>query len=151
MKLYFFILVAFSLKQDTGPFEQLKQLEGCWQRTGTSVPEYEEWKIQNSFSMVGRMYKVNEGDTLVSEEILLIKNQQQVFYQAKTYNQPEQGRVSFRLTGYQNGSYFFENPKHDYPRRIVYSFKGSDSLHAWIDAGDNNASTRVDFHFKRVK
>jgi hypothetical protein len=151
MKLYFFILVAFSFKQDTGPFEQLKQLEGCWQRTGTSVPEYEEWKIQNSFSMVGRMYKVNEGDTLVSEEILLIKNQQQVFYQAKTYNQPEQGRVSFRLTGYQNGSYFFENPKHDYPRRIVYSFKGSDSLHAWIDAGDNNASTRVDFHFKRVK
>ena len=151
MNLHSILLLTFFFKLDAGPFEQLKQLEGCWQRTGTSVPEYEEWKIRDSFSMVGRMYKVNEGDTLVSEEILLIKNQQQVFYQAKTYNQPEQERVSFRLTGYQNGSYFFENPKHDYPRRIVYSFKGSDSLHAWIDAGDNNASTRVDFHFKRVK
>lgn len=151
MNLHSILLLIFFFKLDADPFDQLKQLEGCWQRTGTSVPEFEEWKIRDSFSMVGRMYKVNEGDTLVSEEILLIQNQQQVFYQAKTFNQPEQERVSFRLTGYQNGSYFFENPKHDFPRRIVYSFKGSDSLHAWIDAGDNNASTRVDFHFKRVK
>ncbi|MCF1715484.1 DUF6265 family protein [Flavihumibacter sp. RY-1] len=151
MNLHSILLLTFFFKLDADPFDQLKQLEGCWQRTGTSVPEFEEWKIRDSFSMVGRMYKVKEGDTMVSEEILLIKKQQQVFYQAKTFNQPEQERVSFRLTGYQNGSYVFENPKHDYPRRIVYSFKGLDSLHAWIDAGDSKASTRVDFHFKRVK
>lgn len=151
MNLHSILLLIFFFKLDADPFDQLKQLEGCWQRTGTSVPEFEEWKIRDSFSMVGRMYKVKEGDTLVSEEILLIKKQQQVFYQAKTFNQPEQERVSFRLTGYQNGSYFFENPKHDFPRRIVYSFKGLDSLHAWIDAGVDKASDRVDFYFKRVK
>jgi hypothetical protein len=144
-------LLVFFLQQDTSPFDQLKRLEGCWQRTGTSVPEFEEWKIQDSVSMIGRMYKVKESDTLVSEEILLIKKQHQVFYQAKTFNQPEQERISFWLTGYQNGSFVFENPKHDYPRRIVYSFKGTDSLHAWIDAGVDKASDRVDFYFKRVR
>ena len=151
MNLHSILLLTFFFKLDADPFDQLKQLEGCWQRTGTSVPEFEEWKIRDSFSMVGRMYKVKEGDTLVSEEILLIKKQQQVFYQAKTFNQPEQERASFRLTGYQNGSYVFENPKHDYPRRIVYSFKGSDSLHAWIDAGIDKTSDRVDFYFKRLR
>lgn len=151
MNLFFLVILAFLFKQDADPFDQLKQLEGCWQRTDTSVPEFEEWKILDSVTMVGRMYKVKEGDTLVSEEILLIKKQQQVFYQAKTFNQPEQERVSFRLTGYKNDTYVFENPKHDYPRRIVYSFKGLDSLHAWIDAGIDKTSDRVDFYFKRLR
>lgn len=145
-----FILACF-LQQDPGPFDQLKQLTGCWQRIGTAVPEFEEWKRRDSVSLVDRMYKVRGKDTLVSEEILLVKMQNQIVYQAKAFNQPEQERINFRLTGYQDGTFVFENPSHDYPKRIVYSFIGRDALHAWIDAGDSKSSERIDFRFKRIR
>jgi hypothetical protein len=149
MHLIFFL--ACILQQDPSPFDQLKQLTGCWQRIGTTLPEFEEWKLRDSASLVGRMYKVRGKDTLVSEEILLVKMQNQVVYQAKAFNQPEQERISFRLTGYQDGTFVFENPSHDYPKRIVYSFTGRDALHAWIDAGDSKPSERIDFKFKKIR
>ena len=145
-----FILACF-LQQDPAPFDQLKQLTGCWQRIGTALPEFEEWKLRDSVSLVGRMYKVRGKDTLVSEEILLVKMQNQVVYQAKAFNQPEQDRISFRLKGYKGGSFVFENPSHDFPKRIVYSFTGTDALHAWIDAGDSNPLERIDFRFKKIR
>lgn len=145
-----FILACF-LQQDPGPFDQLKQLTGCWQRIGTNLPEFEEWRQRDVASLVGRMYKVNGKDTLVSEEILLVKMQNQIVYQAKAFNQPEQERISFRLTGYQDGTFVFENPSHDYPKRIVYSFTGTDALHAWIDAGDSKPSERIDFKFNKIR
>jgi hypothetical protein len=145
-----FILACF-LQQDPGPFDQLKQLTGCWQRIGTTLPEFEEWRQRDATSLIGRMYKVRGKDTLVSEEILLVKMQNQVVYQAKAFNQPEQERISFRLTGYQDGTFVFENPSHDYPKRIVYSFTGRDALHAWIDAGDSKPSERIDFKFNKIR
>lgn len=145
-----FILACF-LQQDPGPFDQLKQLTGCWQRIGTNLPEFEEWRQRDVASLVGRMYKVNGKDTLVSEEILLVKMQNQIVYQAKAFNQPEQERISFRLTRYKDGAFVFENPAHDYPKRIVYSFTGTDALHAWIDAGVSKPSKRIDFKFKKIR
>jgi hypothetical protein len=51
-----------------------------------------------------------------------------------------------------NGSVFtFENPLHDFPRRIVYELVNNDSLHAWIDGGPEGTGKRNDFYYKRVQ
>ena len=42
----------------------------------------------------------------------------------------------------------FENPAHDYPKRIIYARSGDDELVASID--DGSGAKRVGYPFRRV-
>ena len=63
----------------------------------------------------------------------------------------EKTPTAFSLTRINNRSFFFENPSHDYPKRIVYELISKDSLHAWIDGGEHVKDSRVDFYFRRMQ
>lgn len=144
-------LVQTSEPLATDQFRELYCFEGRWQRLGKSSPEFEEWKILQSNLLEGRMYKINGIDTIVSEEIRLLEINNEILYQAKAFNQSEQGRINFILTSHSNNTFIFENSTHDFPKRIIYQFKASDSLHAWIDAGLKDSTSRIDFYFRKVK
>jgi hypothetical protein len=45
----------------------------------------------------------------------------------------------------------FENPAHDYPQRIIYRKRGTDSLVARIEGDMNRQSRAVDFPSVRVQ
>lgn len=155
MKSKVFILLLFLFTRDEpeftiDQFKELYRLEGRWQRLGKSGPEFEEWKVFHPNLLEGRMYKVKGNDTIVSEVIRLVEINNEILYQAKAFNQPEQGRINFKLTGLSNDVFVFENATHDFPKRIVYQFNGSDSLHAWIDGGKSDSSSRIDFYFRKV-
>ncbi|KYP15765.1 MAG: hypothetical protein A1D16_05345 [Flavihumibacter sp. CACIAM 22H1] len=135
--------------QQADPMKTFDRLEGRWQRLNKSTPEFEEWTRKTATLLEGRMYKVTGKDTLVSEEIRLRQTSHKILYQAKAFNQPEQDRIDFELTRHSPNSVVFENPTHDYPKRIVYEFIGRDSLHAWIDGGPADSSSRIDFYFRK--
>lgn len=155
MKSIVFILLLFLVAKDepelvTDQFKELYRLEGRWQRLGKSSPEFEEWKLVQSNLLEGRMYKINGNDTIVSEETRLVEINNVILYQAKAFNQPDQGRINFKLTSNANDEFIFENAIHDFPKRIVYQFNGSDSLHAWVDGGQTDNSSRIDFFFRKL-
>jgi hypothetical protein len=45
----------------------------------------------------------------------------------------------------------FENPQHDFPRRIVYRLQAAGSLMARIEGTENGKDRAVDFPMQRVK
>lgn len=49
------------------------------------------------------------------------------------------------MTKAENYLFVFENPEHDYPKRIVYKVIGSDSLHAFIDDGKGRSEKETGF------
>lgn len=129
----------------------IPQLEGTWQRMHVKDLQLEEWKTIDSVTMEGRMYKVQGSDTLIMENIRLAEEDGILIYQASPQKQGEQGRVSFRLTKKEHNTYVFENPEHDFPRRIIYQFTATDALHAWIDDGTEQQTNRIHFYFKKIR
>jgi len=74
-----------------------------------------------------------------------------IFYISIVEDQNKKRPISFKFTSELKNTFIFKNPDHDFPKRIVYEFIGSDSLHAYIDGGINGSGTKQDFHYHKVK
>ena len=57
--------------------------------------------------------------------------------------------TDFRLTRSSASEAVFENPQHDFPKRIIYRRTGDDSLSASIDGGEGTKS--MAFPMQRMK
>jgi len=52
------------------------------------------------------------------------------------------------MTSSESNQFIFENPAHDFPKRIVYRLISADSLHAFIDDGVAGTK-RQHFYYKK--
>ncbi|CAN5768761.1 hypothetical protein BH11BAC3_BH11BAC3_04770 [soil metagenome] len=133
------------------PFRQLNKLEGTWMmKTGKGIIG-ESWKKINDRTLQCKGFMIKEGDTINTENVQLIKNKEGIFYIPTVTNQNNQQPVTFQLTSSANNEFVFENPQHDFPKRVVYQLISNDSLIAWIDGGNEQAGSRKMFNYKRVE
>ncbi len=64
---------------------------------------------------------------------------------------PENDQDAFnKLYNLPNDEFIFENPTHNFPKRIEYQLIAKDSLIAWIDGGMEQAGSRSVFKYKRT-
>jgi hypothetical protein len=87
---------------------------------------------------------------MVAFECLRIEARQNgIFYVAQPNGRPP---TSFRLTMIDDSTAVFENPDHDFPKRITYARSGADALTAKVDGGDGgDPSSVLRFTFARVR
>ena len=57
--------------------------------------------------------------------------------------------TDFKLTRVSSSEAFFENPEHDFPKRIIYRRTADDALTASIDAGEGTKA--MSFGYRRAK
>jgi hypothetical protein len=57
--------------------------------------------------------------------------------------------TDFKLTRVSGSEVVFENPEHDFPKRIIYRKTADDGLTASIDAGEGTKS--MSFAYRRIK
>ncbi len=88
---------------------------------------------------------------MLLENISLRQNGKDVFYIPVTINQNNQKPVKFKMASSGNNKFVFENPAHDYPKRIVYEIVNADSVHAFIDDGNDVSGKRMHFYYSRIK
>ena len=143
------VLIAFR-KQETG-FKKLYILEGTWKTETRRGALYEEWKKESATFMKGRSFKLKDADTMILENISLVEDGRDVFYIPVTINQNHQQPVKFRMASSGNDKFVFENRAHDYPKRIVYEIVHADSVHAFIDDGNDASGKRRHFYYSRLK
>lgn len=146
-----FVLHRGEPAQDKKVFTRLQVLEGLWARTGGDDELFEEWEKVDNNQLQGRVFRISNGDTVVSEQVTLSRKQHQVVYVASVANQNDQQPIPFFLISWKDKTYVFENPTHDFPKRVVYRIATPDSIHAWIDGGTGETARRVDYHYKRVR
>jgi hypothetical protein len=111
---------------------------------------YESWTNTNDTLMQSNSYKLKEKDTVLLEQVSLQHTKDGIFY-IPVVKENNMKPASFKLTSNNNNLFVFENPLHDFPKRIVYEIVSADSLHAYIDGGPANASKRSDYFFKRIE
>jgi len=126
-------------------------LTGSWLMNTSRGQTLETWESAGPDAMNGKTYRINALDTVLLETIQLTKTGTEINYIPKVTGQNDGKPVKFRLASSANNRYVFENPNHDFPKRIVYDILGKDIIHAWIDGGEQAKMKRSDFYYHRIQ
>ena len=95
--------------------------------------------------MLGMSRTVRGGRTTATEFVTLHIVDGRLVYEATPSRQTP---TRFRATTASPDRAVFENPSHDYPKRITYERKGDRAITASID--DGLGGKRVEYPFRRV-
>ena len=98
--------------------------------------------------MTGVGFSIEEGDTVLSENLYLKKFEDTWAYIALPENQTI---TLFALTEYSESKFIFENNEHDYPQRIIYEFTADGKLNAATEGMIDGELMRRDFSFVRIE
>ena len=126
-------------------FSDLAWMAGSWQSdsSGRLVSD-EHWAKPAGGVMIG-MSRTVAGDKLVSFESLRIEQRgDAIFYVASVKGKCPP--TDFKLTRATAQEVIFENPEHDFPKRIIYRKKSATELTAQVDAGEGTKSQVFTYH-----
>jgi uncharacterized protein YciI len=133
------ILLPCQAQNDLNNF---KWLEGAWEVKSATPTEgervIEEWYSLNENTMIGKSYTIYQrysdvpADTQVSEAVVLMADEEGIYYSPTVYGQNENKPVPFKLVSDYNNSFVFENKEHDFPTQIIYNPTSSTSFSSTI-------------------
>jgi hypothetical protein len=127
---------------------ELGWISGDWQTAPGGRAQIEEhWTLPAGGSMLGMSRTVAGSKTAEFEYLRIEQRNEGIYYVA----QPK-GRcpaTDFKLTRSSTQEAVFENPTHDFPKRIIYRKTGEDSLTASIDGGEG--TKQMTFTYRRKK
>lgn len=124
----------------------LKWLEGAWVGTRSSGSTFEErWSPAKGGAMLAVSRTVNAGGRMSAFEFLrIVERNGGLVYIAQPGGAPP---TEFILSELSGNRAVFDNPRHDYPKRIVYELSADGGLTATI--GFMKGGTPGRFEFKR--
>jgi len=128
--------------------QQLAWLAGSWKGTHQGGVFEEHWTGIAGQKMIGMGRFVRGGKTGFSEFLRLEQRKQKI---VMTVLAEAQGPVPFRLIKLTATEAVFENPKHDFPQRIIYRKLKQDGMLVRIEGLRGKRVVGVDFRLKRVK
>jgi len=125
-----------------------KLFPGTWKMISDKIEYYEEWRLINGSELIGIGFSIEEGDTVLSEELYVKKFADKWAYVALPVNQTI---TLFALSEYSENKFIFENEEHDYPQKIIYEFTADGKLNAATEGIIEGELMRRDFNFIRIE
>jgi hypothetical protein len=129
------------------PVSSLSWLSGCWESVRGERRIEEQWMAPRGGSMLGMSRTVVRDSTREFEHMRIEERGGRLLFTAKPSGQEE---ASFTAISVSESLVVFENPGHDFPRRVLYRKVGADSLVGRIEGGRNGAVRGIDFPMRRV-
>lgn len=148
-KIFLIILLSFisqeSLSQQCHSLNSLQWLLGDWVADNGETVTLESWKqvSDKTFEGFGET-NVKSANVRQSSELLrLVELNNEVFYIAK----PNQNEfpTAFKLMACSSKLVIFENPKHDFPTKLIYELTDVNSLRV-IVSGRNGKSFTIEYN-----
>ena len=122
-------------------------MTGCWAGTVGTSRVHERWMAADAATMIGVSHTVKDGRLAAFEFLRIVARPDAVVYLAQPGGRPP---TEFRVTSQADGAIVFENPAHDFPKRIGYDRTGLTGLTAWIDGGPAAPGGRTAYPLTRV-
>lgn len=151
MKNLLFFLGFFLAINTHSAAQHLKSLEwiqGTWEGASSEGSFVENWTKVSDELFLGEGYFVQKGDTIV-REILRMERIGPYWNFISIIN--ENYPVLFTLIRSDHNTLVFQNEEHDFPQRIVYSFKGKNNMLAWIEGEEDGKSKKEEYAFTRLR
>jgi hypothetical protein len=155
--IFTFLMFMSCSRQNSGSNQQENSdrkfawLIGTWSNSSPEGSLYEIWNVENDSALAGFNFMLVNNDTVFYERIRIEKSGHDWHYIPVVKNQNDGMPVTFTLISESDGKFIFENKLHDFPQRIVYFHKSTDSLHAWIEGMDKGKFRQEDFFMVREK
>ncbi len=138
--LILFILISFISCSD-GP-RLPYWLEGTW-ASGDSIGfSGEAWTELNDTMLIGEGLFNMPDNTILIEELNIFISGGSMHYAAIVPDQNEGYEIIFTASYISSDSLVFENPEHDYPKKIIYIRKPGNKLQVMI-IGDSDENAEV--------
>jgi uncharacterized protein YciI len=115
-----YILTTLFLFIIEGSFAQSKFpdfLQGTWKMGNKEI--YEHWDKLNENTLKGFSYELKGRQMTISEYLDISRLKKEITYTATVLNQNQSKGINFKLTK-TDSTFTFENPDHDFPKKIVY-------------------------------
>lgn len=140
------LLLFANFLPQTPTMSDISWIAGSWQTAPGGRRQIEEhWTAVAGGSMMG-VSRTVAGDKTVEFEYLRIEQRADGIYYV-AHPKARCPGTDFKLTRASVTEAVFENPQHDFPKRIIYR-KTDDGLTASIDAGEG--SKAMSFVFKKM-
>lgn len=111
----------------TSRMNTFQWLPGAWEmERKNGVKQVEVWTVNND-QLYGQGMKVANGDTTLLETLSILYKKRAYWYEPAVLAQNEGRTISFKMVSSNIFQYVFENPDHDFPQRIVYTYQPSTS------------------------
>ena len=132
----------------TSPIDRAAWLSGCWEMRVGDRFTMEMWMPPAGGTMMGASRTTRAGVVREYEQLRLHASGDTLIYSALPSGQ---SLANFKSTSVSESSLVFENPTHDFPRKITYRRIGADSIVARVEGpGPNNTPRGFDFPMKRA-
>jgi hypothetical protein len=130
--------------------EKMNWLIGNWENEMPEGVLTETWTKENDSTFSGTTYFIiNKEDTVHSETIILKQLNDELVYRPTVKGQNNDEPVDFKLSSESENSFSFENPKHDYPQKIVYKKVNETNLVATISGMQQGKQSTESYPMKK--
>jgi len=142
LKLAVVILMCVFASVQTPTLADISWMSGHWQTAPGGKRQIEEhWTQAAGASMVG-MGRTVAGEKTVEFEYLRIEQRADGIYYV-AHPKAQCPGTDFKLTRASATEAVFENPRHDFPKRIIYRKTGDNTLTTTVDAGEGTKGVSV--------
>lgn len=147
--LVFLVLSLCSCSSEKVGVSDFSWLEGEWVGTSDDLQLFEKWELHQGRVLKGEGGGYNGKDTAFCESIKIEQRADALFYVVSVKGSSEV--VDFKFTGYKKDSAVFENPQHDFPKRIVYLQLPNNKMYACIDGVNEGKYAKMEFSYQKAK
>jgi hypothetical protein len=137
-----------TLTPDEPALSHLAWMTGSWANDSGGVQSEEHWTQPRAGTMFGVNRSMRAGATMFFEYLRIEARPDGVYYIAAPLGRHPP--TEFRMTSHADNKVTFENPQHDFPKRITY-WRDGDTLHATAD-GESRGTLRSEvFQWQRAR
>jgi hypothetical protein len=145
-----FIACQNKSEKNFDELEKMSWLVGEWENKMPDGILTETWTKANDSTFTGKTLFIRDKDTLHSEEIVLTQKGETFLYIPTVKGQNDNKPVEFKITESKiENEFAFENPKHDYPQKIVYKKVNETNLVATISGKQQGKSSSESYPMKK--
>jgi Domain of unknown function (DUF6265) len=145
----FMLMIAgpLMLLQPRPSVADLGWLRGCWELTRNNRHIVEHWTAPEGGTLLGMSRTVAGGKTTEYEFLMIQEGPAGLEYVAKPSGQTG---ATFTSTHVSADEVVFENPKHDFPTRIIYHRDANGGLLAAIEGPRGGKTQRIEFPYTKA-
>ena len=125
----------------------LERLVGKWQDKNRDNAFYEEWTQTGESSLTGKGYVMSSADTVFIERLEIKPIENDLYYIVGLSSNQRDEMVQFKMTEATAQRIVFENPKHDFPKKITYELTTDSGMQVHLNGHEAGQYTEIDFLF----
>lgn len=135
-----------TLRGQDAELAKLSWMAGSWIAESGGNKSEEHWTHADAGSMLGVSRTIANGKTVFYEFLRIERGADGIVYHAAPKGRSP--ATPFTLTSSEANKAVFENPKHDFPKKITYWRADDGLLHARVEGDPSSKQKPDEYHWK---